>query len=128
MIILLKRILIVGALSFLFFIPSIEANPSTTNNKDCSSLEAMFLTLLNENASKVILDRIGQSGMSYALSDAKIIKIERPEPGGFEFITTVRFHSFTGPHNPPYGTETLTYEITPFGAKLLHYHHVDSND
>ncbi|WP_173275636.1 DUF3888 domain-containing protein [Paenibacillus sp. NEAU-GSW1] len=101
----------------------VNAKPTNDNQVNCDTLEAMFITLLNPLSVEIILERIGGQGMSYSLSDAKILDIERPEVGGFRFITTIRYNSYTGPHNPPYGIEILTYDITASGAKLLNYTH-----
>ena len=58
-------------------------------------------------------------------TDAKIINIKRLEPGSFNFETTVSVLTFTGPHNPPYGLETITIRFGSECVDIIDFKHKD---
>ncbi|WAG63283.1 DUF3888 domain-containing protein [Clostridium estertheticum] len=35
----------------------------------------------------------------------------------------IQVETFTGPHNPPRGTETITISTDPYGTKVSNYTH-----
>jgi hypothetical protein len=57
--------------------------------------------------------------------DAKILEIKRLVEGGFSFKVTIQIRTYTGPHYPPEGIETMTFNISPFGVKLLDFAHLE---
>ncbi|MPW26812.1 DUF3888 domain-containing protein [Alkalibaculum sp. M08DMB] len=59
----------------------------------------------------------------YVSFDAKIINIERLEDGSYYFKTTVQLMTFEGPHNPPYGLETLTIVQAMSGTRVVDFNH-----
>ncbi|MGE7635360.1 DUF3888 domain-containing protein [Bacillus paramycoides] len=54
----------------------------------------------------------------------KILKIERDEHENDIYIT-VQVQTFEGAHNPPYGEETITFQIKENQVKVVDYKHRD---
>jgi len=54
----------------------------------------------------------------------KILKIERDETN-FNLNVTVQVQTFEGAHNPPYGEETITFQIQGSQIKVVDYKHRD---
>lgn len=54
----------------------------------------------------------------------KILKIEKDEHENDIYIT-VQVQTFEGAHNPPYGEETITFQITGSKIKVVDYKHRD---
>ncbi len=53
----------------------------------------------------------------FGLYDAKILNIKREHGGGFSFIADIQVKTFEHAHAPPYGKETMTFKVSPFGVK-----------
>ncbi|MGE7946254.1 DUF3888 domain-containing protein [Lysinibacillus sp. NPDC093688] len=60
----------------------------------------------------------------YGLYDAEILSIIRKHEGQFSFITEVQITTFEHAHDPPYGKETMTFEVRPNGVKTISFKHV----
>ncbi|MCY6370646.1 DUF3888 domain-containing protein [Clostridium ganghwense] len=58
----------------------------------------------------------------FDLWDAKILSIKKT-PERFEYEITVQVETFTGPHNPPRGIETITILTSPTGTKAINFKH-----
>lgn len=52
----------------------------------------------------------------------KILSISKT-PELFEYKITVQVETFTGPHNPPSGIETITILTSPMGTKVINFKH-----
>jgi hypothetical protein len=64
----------------------------------------------------------GGNGPQFELSKAKL-SITQPDPEIFSFIITAQVITFVGPHNPPYGIETVIIETSPLGTKVIDFKH-----
>jgi hypothetical protein len=58
----------------------------------------------------------------YDLWDAKILNIRKTSES-LEYEITVQVETFTGPHNPPRGIETVTILTSPMGTKVINFKH-----
>ncbi|MCB2311908.1 DUF3888 domain-containing protein [Clostridium tagluense] len=58
----------------------------------------------------------------YDLWDAKILSIKKT-PEELEYEITVQLETFTGPHNPQRGIETITILTSPMGTKVVNFKH-----
>lgn len=56
--------------------------------------------------------------------DEKILKIKKDESNNVYYVT-VQVQTFEGPHNPPYGEETITFQIKGSEIKVTDYKHRD---
>lgn len=115
-----KMISVAILLSSLLLSPTISADP---NDKELLYMEAL-LTALSPTISNAVNGYYGFP-QQYGLYDAEIIKIERERNGVFLFNVTVRVKTFTGPHNPPYGIETMTIAIDSAFPMVIDYKHQD---
>jgi hypothetical protein len=89
-----------------------------------SFTDSAIAILLDPYISKAINDYYGEP-TQYALYDAKVVCITR-YPFDFVYTVTVAVPTFHGPHNPPYGLETMTFIIKPGGKVTLDkYEHKD---
>lgn len=108
-------------------IPSVSAespsqvNPSMVSDKN---LQDTLLTLLTPSIDQAVRNVYGEP-KQYDLFNAKIVKIERPQAGGFHFIVTVTIQTFEGAHSPPYGKDRFTFDITPEQTVLIDTKHND---
>lgn len=55
--------------------------------------------------------------------DVKILRITREHEGSFDFNAEVQVTTFEHAHDPPYGKETMTFNISPFGVKTIIFKH-----
>lgn len=55
--------------------------------------------------------------------DVKILSITREHEGSFDFNAEVQVTTFEHAHDPPYGKETMTFNISPFGVKTISFKH-----
>lgn len=81
-----------------------------------------LLTSLSPYISEGVINYYGYP-KSYGLYDAKLVSIERSGEGEFNFKVIVKVYTFEHAHNPPYGKETMTFDISPMGIKRMDYDH-----
>ncbi len=58
----------------------------------------------------------------YDLWNAKILSIRKTSKR-LEYEITVQVETFTGPHNPPEGIETVTILTSPMDTKVINFKH-----
>ena len=101
-----------------------QSNANTTQELlDQKGLYDSFISLLDPYASKEIHKRY--PNRSYGLYDVEVKSIQRSVDGEYTFKVTVIYKTYEGPHNPPYGIETLTFMVSVGNVELLHYKHED---
>ncbi|WP_088230740.1 DUF3888 domain-containing protein [Bacillus cereus] len=81
-----------------------------------------LITTLHPSIKKEIINYYGYP-KQYGLYDAKILSIIREHEDQFSFITKVQVTTFEHAHDPPYGKETMTFKISPFGVKTISFKH-----
>jgi len=97
--------------------------PTITENESQRKLENdLLLRILSPYIDKAIENYYGES-RQFDLWNAKITNIKRLEPGSFNFEITVSVTTFKGPHNPPYGLETVTIKFDDFGTHIINFNH-----
>jgi Predicted N6-adenine-specific DNA methylase len=116
-------------LIILIQIPVTNATPKVSNTpygvKSGASLSDDALrSILYPYITDTLRKYYGGNGRQFDLHDAKL-SIAQPDPELFTFIITVQVVTFTGPHNPPYGIETVTIETSPYGTKIIDFKHED---
>lgn len=111
-------------LSIVIFILWVQPNRITANEKelDYKLIYDSLLTVLDQNIAKEVIDYYGYY-KQYRLYDAKIISIKRESEGGFSFRIVVQITTFEHAHNPPYGIDTITFDVSPFGIKTINFVH-----
>lgn len=94
---------------------------SQSEQPDYKLIYDTLLTTLDPSIQKEIINYYGYP-KQYGLYDAKILSIIRHE-GQFGFIAKVQVTTFEHAHDPPYGKETMTFNISPFGVKTISFQH-----
>ena len=115
-----KFSILISLLSTFLLSPTISANPSEQE----PLCKETLLTVLSPTISNAVNGYYG-SPQQYGLYDAEVIKIERVRDGEFLFNVTVRVKTFTGPHNPPFGIETMIIAVDPAHPLVIDYKHQD---
>lgn len=106
-----------GFLILVLFKSPIEGKAENILNKDFYD---SYNTLLAPYASKTIRSKLGPDHQ-YSLTDAKIIKIERPPKYTFTFIVVAKYKTYTNAHNPPNHVVTITYNVSPSGVTVINF-------
>ncbi|MGG1660608.1 DUF3888 domain-containing protein [Brevibacillus sp. NRS-1366] len=87
-------------------------------------LQQAFIERMVEPISKAISQYYG-SGKLWYRGFEKVLSIEKDETH-FIFFVTVQVTTFEGPHNPPYGEETIRFRIKGGGeVEQIGYEHRD---
>ncbi|WP_245799427.1 DUF3888 domain-containing protein [Sporosarcina newyorkensis] len=81
-----------------------------------------MITSLDTSIQKEIIHYYGYP-KQYGLYDAKILNIVRENEGEFSFIAKIQVTTFDHAHDPPFGEETMTFNISPFGVKTISFQH-----
>lgn len=93
---------------------SIKEDSDLSNN----TIRSLIYPYITDSINKYY----GGNGPQFELSKAKL-SITQPDPEIFTFIITAQVITFVGPHNPPYGIETVTIETSPLGTKVIDFKH-----
>ncbi|MFU0825478.1 MULTISPECIES: DUF3888 domain-containing protein [Clostridium] len=70
---------------------------------------------------KAVYDYYG-TNKQFDLFDAKILSIDKPSEA-FTYRVIIQINTFTGAHNPPLGTDTITIETSPESTKVINFIH-----
>lgn len=89
-----------------------EAAPKPSITQKHMDFYDAFLMLLNPYAEKAI--RTKYPDRSYSLWNANILSLKRVSGGfsNYDFVVKVKYHTFTGPHNPPEGPLIITFSVS----------------
>ncbi|WP_239584273.1 DUF3888 domain-containing protein [Aquibacillus albus] len=86
-------------------------------------LKEVLIERLVEPISEAIHDYYGESKLWYR-SFEKVLDIKKDERS-FIYYITVQVVTFQGPHNPPYGEETIRFQIKGRDVEVIDYNHRD---
>ena len=123
-----REVLVLSKLHLVFLIGVIillvqpHLYKASQNDVDNKLLNDTLLTTLDPYIEEGIVNYYGYL-KQYGLYDAKVLSIKRNEEGGFSFTVKVLVNTFESAHNPPYGKETVTFNISPMGVKRVNYYH-----
>jgi hypothetical protein len=81
-----------------------------------------LLTTLYPNINDVIINHYGYL-KQYALFGSKVLEIKRESEGGYSFTVKVQVVTFEHAHSNPYGTETISFNVSPLGVRLISFEH-----
>lgn len=111
-------------LSVCLFIFMIQSNGTHANQNKIEDnlLFDTLVTLLNPYISEAVEHYYGYR-KSYGLSDVKVLSISREKADEFRFRVKVQINTFEGAHNPPYGKETIIFEVTVDKVKVIQFLH-----
>lgn len=83
----------------------------------------IYDTLLTTLFPSIEKELINYYGYLKQFEDAKILSITRNYEGSYDFNAEVQITTFEHAHDPPYGKETMTFNISPFGVKTIRFQH-----
>ncbi|OCA84168.1 hypothetical protein A8F94_15720 [Bacillus sp. FJAT-27225] len=86
-----------------------------------SLLKEVLIDRLLDPIGEAVEKQYGQSKLWFR-GDEKILKIEK-DSENYYFLVTVQIQTFEGPHNPPYGRDTMTFKIRGSEVELLDFKH-----
>ncbi|MFF3024177.1 DUF3888 domain-containing protein [Gottfriedia sp. NPDC057948] len=111
----MKRILISLVICLLFWNFSLPyrvvAETNITSEEKHTDFYDAFLVLLDPYARKAINNKY--PSRSYGLWNAEILDVNRKTGGysQYDFTIKVKYDTYTGPHNPPEGPVTITFDV-----------------
>ena len=83
--------------------------------------DSVIALLLYKNIDEAIQNYYGEP-TQFALYDATVTNISQID-NQFRFNVSVAVPTFHGAHNPPFGLETITFEVSTNGITLISYEH-----
>lgn len=101
----------------------VTALSSDKNLVEPSPKDSAIIILLYPNITEAINNYFGEP-TQVALYDATVNSVIK-ENTFFRYRVSVTVPTFHGPHNPPYGLETMTFQIKPGSVILEEYVHKD---
>ena len=108
---------ITAAIVSLMFATSVFAK--TQNEISCEDTEQVLLRLLYAPAQEAIAEYYGEPRQYW---EGKILSVQKGAP---YYEVVMQVETFYGPHNPPYGIETMTFGIAAGKVKLQKFEHQD---
>ncbi|MGN7410754.1 DUF3888 domain-containing protein [Sporosarcina sp. SAFN-010] len=95
---------------------------SKSEQPDYKIMYDTLLTTLDPSIQKEITNYYGYL-KQYGLYDAKILSITREHEGSFDFNVKVQVTTFEHADDPPFGKETMTFNVDPSGVKTISFQH-----
>lgn len=93
-----------------------------TNEKPVEEMEQAILCLLEYETFAAVRNYYGEP-RQYMNSELLSLQKISQYPDCFEVV--VQVETFYGPHNPPYGIETITFHFQYDEVKLINFQHTD---
>ena len=89
------------------------------------AMEQVILRLLHQPVKETVNDYCDGPRQYW---EQKVLSVQKvPQSPYYEVV--IRVETFYGPHNPPYGQETMTFHVGPLDAVLLvNFDHKDEPD
>jgi hypothetical protein len=118
----MKRMLISLVIGLLFWNLSLSyravAETNITSEEKHTDYYDVFLVLLDPYARKAINKKY--PSRSYRLWNAEILEVNRKTRGysQYDFTIKVKYDTYTGPHNPPEGPVTITFDAKLDGVTV----------
>lgn len=89
------------------------------------AMEQVILRLLHQPVKEAVNDYYNGPRQYWEQEVLSVQKI--PQSPYYEVV--IRVETFYGPHNPPYGLETMTFHVGPLDAvRLVNFEHQDEPD
>lgn len=91
--------------------------------KSEKAMEQTILSLLTDEVFAAVRNYYGEPRQYW---NDKLLSVNQISeyPACFEVVLQVE--TFYGPHNPPYGIETITFHIQYDGVEFIHFEHQDN--
>lgn len=85
--------------------------------------DELIIILLYPHIADAIVKQYGEGKL---FQNEEVLSVKQAPNGENTFTVRIYLQTFTGPHNPPYGNDILTFTVSPFGVTLDKYEHTVS--
>ena len=114
---------VIGIIMMGSFMVTTGAAAESKKEISVAAAEQVIIDLLYQPTAEAVAEYYGeptQFWRSEILSIQKVLDSQNYE-------VVIQVETFQGPHNPPYGLETITFYVDPIGqTQLVHYDHKDA--
>ncbi|WP_050803035.1 MULTISPECIES: DUF3888 domain-containing protein [unclassified Paenibacillus] len=117
----IPKLLLMCVLSIMFLPSPVSAEPLKASEHNITDA---FLATIAPAIGNALTGYYGKL-KQFELYDAKVVSLERKTQGGFDFICKVAVTTFEGAHNPPYGDDILTLDISGGKIHVIKFEHKD---
>lgn len=104
-------------------VASAESRVEPNHEISSEAAEQTLLRLLSDPAQEAIKNYYGELRQYWR---DQIISVEKV-PNSYYYKVVMQVETFYGPHNPPYGLETMTFYISYGEIKLEKFEHQDED-
>ena len=106
-----------------FFMVTTATAAESKKEISVDTAEQVILDLLYQPTAAAVAEYYGEPTQFW---HPKILSIQKvADSRNYEVV--IQVETFQGPHNPPYGMETMTFYVGPIGQpRLAHYDHRDA--
>ena len=117
--------LIIGSVAAVLFMLVTGATAKSQKELSLEASEQVILRFLYEPATEAIADYYGEHRQYWREELLSVQKL----PNSLYYEVIMQVETFYGPHNPPYGLETMTFYVDLPGGIVLHsFEHQDQPD
>ena len=118
-------LLAVGLMAAAAILLSTGAAAESKRELPQDAVEQVILRLLHQPVKEAVNDYYNGPRQYW---EQKVLSIQKvPQSPYYEVV--IRVETFYGPHNPPYGLETMTFYVGPLDAvRLVKFEHQDEPD
>ena len=114
---------VIGIIIMGFIMVTTSAAAESKKEISVDAAEQVIIDLLYQPTAAAVAEYYGEPTQFWHPEILSIQKV--PESQNYEVV--IQVETFQGPHNPPYGLETMTFNIDPIGQpRLVHYDHKDA--
>lgn len=103
-----------------FFMVTTAAAAESKTEISVDAAEQVIIDLLYQSTAAAVAEYYGEPTQFW---HPEILSIQKVS-GSQNYEVVIQVETFQGPHNPPYGQETMTFFVGPIGQpRLVHYDH-----
>ena len=113
----------IGIIMLGFIMVTTAAAVESKKEVSVDATERVILDLLYQSTAAAVAEHYGEPTQFWHPEILSIQKVSDSQ--GHEVV--IQVETFQGPHNPPYGLETITFYVSPTGQpQLVRYNHRDA--
>lgn len=117
----MKRAALIIAFSVAFIAFAVCLICMQYSNYRAAETEQVVIRLLADDAQEAVKEYYGERRQ---YMNDELLSVKKV-PGTPYYAAVLRVETFYGPHNPPYGIETMTFYISYIGVELRGFEHQD---
>lgn len=113
--------------AFLLTNQPILSSAQIQNKNNCETVKFALIASLMPTINQT-LEKIYKRPIQWSGAGTEVLNIEQLYGIGGAYRVKLRVHTYTGPHNPPYGADTITIEVGTEGPKVINYVHTEEKN